>query len=46
MAGMPAWFVNYKKQMIYFPLKIRSFTYGSKLGLIEIEDHLSSETIK
>lgn len=40
---MPKWYPHYEKQFNFFPLKLRSFTYGKPLELKEIQAVMNTD---
>jgi hypothetical protein len=40
---VPKWFVHFEKQYVFFPLKLRSFTYGIQIPLKEVERIMNRE---
>ena len=38
LANMPTWFVHYQKQIMYFSLKLRSFTYGAPIQVADLQE--------
>ena len=40
---MPKWYPYYEKQFEFFPLKLRSFTFGKLLKIEEIKRFMNSD---
>lgn len=40
---VPRWFGHFEKQYVYFPLKLRSFTYGCTIPIKEVERIMNRE---